>query len=131
MMRALRPPAAAGQSRHPSSSPQSVSVEDTDDNDNDVDDGGGGLWQRGRRDPAVVVVIVVVVVDDDGDKGDERIIEAEQRGRTTKDVLSPTPSSAAQFVIRRVHHRAIVNTFAAGRHPLSPTFASRCPIHLS
>jgi hypothetical protein len=90
-------------------------------------DVGGGLWQRGRWDPTIVVV--VVVVDDDGDNGDERITEAEQRSRTTKDVVSPTPSSAARFVIHRFHHHAIVNTFAAGRRPLSPTFASRCPIH--
>ena len=109
--------------------PRSASVEDTDDNDNDVDDGGGGLWQHGRRDHAVIVVIAVVVIDDDGNDGDKRIVKAEQRGRTTKDVVSPTPSSAARFVIRRFHHRAIVNTFAAGRRPLSPTFASRCPIH--
>jgi hypothetical protein len=128
VMRALRPPADAGQSRRPSSSPQSASVEDTDDDDDYVDGGGSGLWQRGRRDPAVVVV-VVVVIDDDGDDGDERIVEAEQRGRMTKDVVSPTLSSAARFVIRRFHHRVIVNTFAAGRRPLSPTFASRCPIH--
>jgi len=69
------------------------------------------------------------VVDNDSDDGDRRIIEAEQQGRTTKDVVSPTPLSAARFVIRRFHHRAIVNTFAAGRRSLSPTFASRCPIH--
>ena len=43
--------------------------------------------------------------------------------------VSSTPSSAAQTVIRHFRHRAIVNTFAAGRRPLSPTFASRCPIH--
>jgi len=101
-----------------------------DDDDEDVDDGGGGLWQRGQRDPAIVVVVVVVVIvivlNNDGD---ERIVEAEQQGRMTKDVVSPTPSSAAQFVIRRFHHRAIVNTFAAGRRPLSPTFTSHCPIH--
>jgi len=126
-MRALRPPAAAGQSLRPSSSPRSASVKDTDDDDDDdVDNGGGGLWQRGRQDPAAVVVIVVV--DDDGD-GNKRIVEAEQRGRTTKDVVSPTPSSPARFVIHPFHHRAIVNTFAAGRRPLSPTFASHCPIH--
>ena len=127
VMRALQPPCTAGQSRCPSSSPRSASVENTDDDKDVVNDGGGGLWQCGRRDPAVIVVIDVV--DDEGDDGDERIVEAEQRGRTTKDVVSPTPSSAAVFVIRRFHHRAIVNTFAAGRHPLSPTFASRCPIH--
>ena len=128
VMRALRPPCTAGQSRCPSSSPRSASVEDTDDDKDDIDDGGsGGLWQRGRRDPAVIVIIIVI--DDEGDDGDERIVEAEQRGRMTKDVVSPTPSSAALFVIRHFHHRAIVNTFAAGRRPLSPTFASRCPIH--
>ena len=127
VMRALQPPATAGQSHRPSSSLWSASVKDTDDDDDDVDDGGGGLWQRGRRDPAVVVV--VVVVDDDGNNGDERIVQAEQRGRTMKDVVLPTPSSAARFVIRRFHHRAIVNTFAAGRRPLSPTFTSCCPIH--
>ena len=126
VMRALRPPAAAGQSLRASSSPRLASVKDTDDDDNDVDNGGGGLWQRGWQDPAAVVAIVVV--DDDGD-GNKRIVEAEQRGRTTKDVVSPTPSSPARFVIHRFHHRAIVNTFAAGRRPLSPIFASHCPIH--
>ncbi len=45
-------------------------------------------------------------------------------------VVSPTPLSAAQSVIRRFRHRAIVNTFAVGRRPLSPTFASRCSIAL-
>ena len=125
--RALQPPATAAQSRCPSSSPPSASVEDTDDDDDDVDDGGGGLWQRGRRNPAIVAV--VVIVDDNGGDGDKHIVEAEQRGRTTEDVVSPTPSSAARFVIRRFHHRAIVNTFPAGCRPLSPTFASRCPIH--
>jgi hypothetical protein len=44
-------------------------------------------------------------------------------------VVSPTPSSAAQSVIRRFRHCAIVNTFAAISHPPSLTFASRCPIH--
>jgi len=127
VMRAIRPPAFAGQSRCLSSSPPSASVEDTDDDDDNVNNGGGGLWQRGWRDPAAVAI--VVVVDDDGDDGYKCIVEAEQRGRMTKDVVSPTPSSAALFVIRRFHHRAIVNTFAAGRRPLSPTFASRCPIH--
>jgi len=43
-------------------------------------------------------------------------------------VVSPTPSSAARSVIRPFRHRAIVNTFTAGRHPLLPTFASHCPI---
>ena len=81
---------------------------------------------RGRRDPAIAVVIIV---DDDGNNGDKRIINAEQRGRMTKDVVSPTPLSAAQFVSRHFHHRVIINIFAAGRHPLSPTFASHCPIH--
>jgi len=127
-MRALRPPAAARQLRCPTSSPQSASIEDADDDDDVVDDGGGGLWQRGRRDPAIVVV-VFIVIDDGGDNGDERSIKAEQWGGTTKDVVLPTPLSAARFVIHRFHHRAIVNTFAAGRRPLSPTFASRCPIH--
>jgi len=125
--RALRPPATAAQSRCPSSFPPSASVEDTDDDDDDVDDGGGGLWQRGRRNPTVVTVIIIV--DDNGDYGNERIVEAEQWGRTTEDVVSPTPSSAARFVICRFHHRAIVNTSPTGRRPLSPTFASRCPIH--
>ena len=40
----------------------------------------------------------------------------------------PTPLSAARSVIHRFRHRAIVNTFAAGRCPLSPTFISRCPV---
>jgi hypothetical protein len=40
-------------------------------------------------------------------------------------VVSPTPLSAARSVIRRFRHRAIVNTFAAGRCPLSPTFISQ------
>jgi len=97
VMRALRPPAAARQSHRPSSSPWSASVEDTDDDGDDVDDGGGGLWQRGQRDP--VAVLVVVIVDNDSDDGDKRIVEAEQRGRTTKDVVSPTLLSAARFVI--------------------------------
>jgi hypothetical protein len=44
-------------------------------------------------------------------------------------VVSPTPLSAAQSVISCFRHRAIINTFAASRHPLSPTFTSRCPIH--
>ena len=44
-------------------------------------------------------------------------------------VVSPTPLSADRFVIRRFCHRAITNTFAAGRRPLSPNFASRCLIH--
>jgi hypothetical protein len=44
-------------------------------------------------------------------------------------VVSPTPLSATQSVIHRFRHRSIVNTFAASRHPLSPAFASRCPIH--
>ena len=57
-------------------------------------------WQRGRRDPAIVIVFVVVVVDDDGNDGNKRILEAEQRGRRTKDVLSPTPSSAAGSVLQ-------------------------------
>ena len=127
VMQALRPSAAAArQSCRPSSSLLSASVEDTDDDDHDINDGGGGLWQHGRRDP--VVVVIVVVIDDDGDNGDERIVEAEQRGWTTKDVVSPTPSSAARFVVRRFHNCAIVKTFAAGRRPLSPTFVSRCPI---
>ncbi len=127
VMRLVRPPAAAGQSRRPSSSPRSASVKDMDEDNDNVDDGGGGLWQRGRRDP--VVVVVIVIVDDDGDDGNERIVEVEQRGMKTKDDVLPTLSSAARFVIRRFHHCAIVNTFATGRRPLSPTFASRCPIH--
>ena len=45
-------------------------------------------------------------------------------------VVSSTPLSAACSVICRFRHRAIVNTFAAGHHPLSPTFASRCFIAL-
>ena len=110
----------------PSSSPRSASVKDTDDDGDDIDNGGGGLWQCGRQDPAAIVIIVVI--DDDGD-GNEGIVEAEQRGRMTKDVVSPTPSSPARFVIHRFHHRAIVYTFAAGRRPLSPIFASHCPIH--
>jgi hypothetical protein len=36
-------PAAAGQSRRPSSSPWSASVEDMDNDDDNVYDGGGGL----------------------------------------------------------------------------------------
>jgi hypothetical protein len=44
-------------------------------------------------------------------------------------VVSPTLSSAAQSVIHCFRHRSIVNTFAAGRRPLLPAFASRCPIH--
>ena len=80
------PTPAAGQSCRPSSSPPSASVKDTDDDDDDVVNGGSGLWQRGQWDHAVVVV---VVIDNDGNDGDERIIEAEQRGRTTKDVVCP------------------------------------------
>jgi hypothetical protein len=45
-------------------------------------------------------------------------------------VVSPTPLSAARSVIRRFRHCVIVNTFAAGRHPSSSTFASRCYIAL-
>jgi hypothetical protein len=45
-------------------------------------------------------------------------------------VVSPTLLSAARSVIRRFRHRAIVNSFAVGRRPLSPTFASRCSIAL-
>jgi len=45
-------------------------------------------------------------------------------------VVSSTPSSATRSVIRCFCHRAIVNTFAAGHRPLSPTFASRCSIAL-
>ncbi len=44
--------------------------------------------------------------------------------------VSSTPSSAAQTVIRHFRHRAIINTFAAGCRPLSPTFASHCSITL-
>ena len=110
------------------SSPRLASVEDMDDNDDAADDGGGGLWQRGRRDPTIVIVVVVVKNNGESD-GNGLIVEAEQRGRTTKNVVSPTPLSAAQFVIRRFHHRAIVNTFATGHRPLLPTFATRCPIH--
>jgi hypothetical protein len=103
-----------------------ASVKDTDDDDDDVNDGGGGIRQRGRWDP----VVVVVAVDDDNDNDDDRIVEAEQQGMTAKDVVSPTLTSATRFVIRRFFHLAIINTFAAGRRPLSPTFfASRCPIH--
>jgi len=127
VMQALGPPITTGQLHCPSYSPRSASVQDTDGDDDNVDNGGGGLWQHGRWDPTIIVV--VVVIDDYGDDGGKHIVEAEQQGRTTKDVVSPTPSSAARFVIRRFHHRAIVNTFAAGRRPLSPTFASRCPIH--
>ena len=45
-------------------------------------------------------------------------------------VVSSTPSSATRSVIRRFHHCAIVNTFAAGCRHLSPTFTSRCSIAL-
>ena len=47
-------------------------------------------------------------------------------------VVSSTPSSAARSVIRRFCrcHRAIINTFAGGRCPLSPTFISHCSIAL-
>jgi hypothetical protein len=45
-------------------------------------------------------------------------------------IVSSTPSSAAQSSIRRFCHCGIVNTFAAGRHPLLPTFASHCYIAL-
>jgi hypothetical protein len=45
-------------------------------------------------------------------------------------VVSPTPLSVARFVIHHFCHCADVNTFAAaGCRPLSPTFASGCPIH--
>jgi len=45
-------------------------------------------------------------------------------------VVLPAPLSAARSVIRRFCHPAIINTFAAGRRSLSPTFASRCSIAL-
>jgi hypothetical protein len=103
-----------------------ASIKDTDDDNDDVNHGGGGFRQRGRWDP----VIVVVAVDNDNDNDDDRIVETEQRGGTAKDVVSPTPTSATRFVIHRFFHLAIINTFAAGRRPLSSTFfASRCPIH--
>ena len=76
-MRVVRPPAATRQPRCPSSSLQSASVEDIDD-DNNVD-GSSGLWQLGRQDP---VVVVVVTVDNDNVEYNDRIVEAEQRGRT-------------------------------------------------
>ena len=42
VMRALRPPATAGQLRRPSSSPRLASVKDMDDDDDVNDDGGVG-----------------------------------------------------------------------------------------
>ena len=45
-------------------------------------------------------------------------------------VVLPTPLSAARSVIPRFRHCVIVNTFAASRHPSSPTFASRFYIAL-
>jgi type IV secretory pathway protease TraF len=45
-------------------------------------------------------------------------------------VVLSTPLSAARSVICRFCQCAIVNTFAAGRRPLSPTFANRCSIAL-
>jgi hypothetical protein len=42
-------------------------------------------------------------------------------------VMLPTLSSAARSDILRFCHCAIVNTFAAGSRPQSPTSASRCP----
>ena len=45
-------------------------------------------------------------------------------------VMLPALLSAARSVIHHFCHRAIVNTFAAGRSPLSPTFTSRCSIAL-
>ena len=45
-------------------------------------------------------------------------------------VVSPTPLFAARSVIRHFRHCVIVNTFAAGRHPSSSTFANRCYIAL-
>jgi len=125
VMRALRPPAAAEQSRRPSSFPRSASVEDTDDGDDDVNDGGCDIWQRGGRDPVVVIVVLMTTATMVTNVSSRQSSGAGRR----RIFVSPTPSSAAGFVIRRFHHRAIVNTFAAGRRPLSPTFASHCPIH--
>ena len=44
--------------------------------------------------------------------------------------LLSTPLSATRYVICRFRHCVIISTFAAGRHPLLPTFASRCSIAL-
>ena len=44
-------------------------------------------------------------------------------------VVLPTPLSVILSVIRHLCYCASINTFAAGRRPLSPTFPSRCPIH--
>ena len=40
-------------------------------------------------------------------------------------------TTGALFVISRFCHRAIVETFVTGRHPLSLTVASRCRVALT
>ena len=78
-------------------------MNDDDDDVDGVDNDGGGLWRHRRRAAAAALHWRLVVV-------------------------SPTPPSAARSVIHRFRRGAIVNTFAAGRRPLSPTFISRCPV---
>ena len=94
-MRVVRPPAAARQSRRPSSSPRSASVEDMNGNDDDVDDSGSGLWQREQQNP----IVVIVVVDDCNDVDNDRIVEAgEQLGGTANPPIGSSATTAAVFL---------------------------------